>query len=590
MRNRARFLVPVLVTGLLGAACSSGGSTAPGGATGGAAGGAAAPAAGGSGGGAFPRNQTLYTSGTQWGPPANWNPLREWDFATGTKGLVYETLFMYDPNTDRFSPWLAESGDWTGGLEYTLKLRKGITWSDGKPFTADDVIFTFELGKFETVPYHPLWSWMKSVDKVDDYTVKFTFTTANYQEWANHLYSRAIVPKHLWESRSEDEVMNGINEKPIGTGPYAYQSHDQDRMVWVKRDGWWATKALNKDVKPKYVVDIVNSSNEVAMGLLLQKGLDLSVNFLPGIANLVKGNFGIKTYYDQPPYMLSANTAWLWFNTTKKPMDDKEFRKAVAYSIDTKKIVEGVYGNLVKASDPTGLLPQWDKYIDKNVTSQMGFSYNPDKAKQLLADAGYKDRNGDGLVESPSGAKISLKLIVPAGWTDWMEAARVISSSAKAAGIDVEADFPDYNALVDIRNSGKYDMVINNDKQLANTPWLYYDYLFRLPVQKLQTTTNYGRYENKRAWELTQQLDQVKPEDLEGMKKITSELQKIQLDDMPVIPLWYNGLWSQTTNSVWKNWPTSAQGTPKYPPTVWRNWLEMGGTLMLTELQPASGG
>ncbi|WP_169983683.1 ABC transporter substrate-binding protein [Microbispora sp. H10836] len=582
MRNRTRFLIPVLAAGLLSVACSGGGGaptpTGP----------AEAPAAGGSGGD-LPRNETLYTSGTQWGPPTNWNPLREWDSATGTKGLVYETLFMYDGNTDKFLPWLAEGGDWTGDLEYTLKLRKDVTWSDGKPFTADDVIFTFELGKFETVPYHPLWSWLRSADKVDDHTVKFTFTTANYQEWANHLYSRAIVPKHLWANRSEDEVMNGANEEPVGTGPYAYRSHDEDRMVWAKRGGWWATKALGKDVKPKYVVDIVNSTNEVAMGMLLQKDLDLGVNFLPGIGNLVKGDFGIKTYYDRPPYMLPATTAWLWLNTTKKPMDDKEFRKAVAYAIDTKRIIEGVYGNLVKVSDPTGLLPQWDKYIDKAVTSRLGFSYNPDKAKQLLADAGYKDRDGDGLVESPSGAKISLKLIVPAGWTDWMEAARVISSSAKAAGIDVEADFPDYNVLVDLRSSGKYDMVLNNDNGLANTPWLYYDYLFRLPVRKLQTTRNFGRYENKRAWELTRQLDQVRPEDLAGMKKITSELQKIQLDDMPVIPLWYNGLWSQTTDAVWTNWPTSGQGTPKYPPTMWRNWMEMGGTLMLTELQPASG-
>src|SRR5690606_796975 len=145
-------------------------------------------------------------------------------------------------------------------------------------------------------------------------------------------------------------------------GPYSYQTHDQDRMVWVKRDGWWATEALNKDVKPKYIVDIVNSSNEVAMGLLLQKNLDLSTNFLPGIANLVQGNFGIETYYSEPPYMLSASTAWMWLNTKKKPMDDAAFRKALAYTIDTKRIVEGVYGNLVKASNPTGLLPQWEKY------------------------------------------------------------------------------------------------------------------------------------------------------------------------------------------------------------------------------------
>ncbi|MEW9531644.1 ABC transporter substrate-binding protein [Microbispora sp. NPDC049125] len=585
MRNRPRFLIPLLAAGLA-AACSSGGaapSQAP--AT---EAGDAAP--GGSAGGALPRAETLYTSGTQWGPPANWNPLREWDFATGTKGLVYESLFIYDPNADKFTPWLAEGGSWTGDKEYTLKLRRGITWSDGEPLTARDVVFTFELGKMETVPYHNVWEWLRSAEAVDDLTVRFTFSKANYQEWANTLYTRAILPEHVWADRSEDEVVNGVNEKPVGTGPYVYKSHDQGRMVWVKRDDWWATKALKKDVKPKYIVDIVNSSNEVAMGLLLQKGLDLSNNFLPGVANLVKGDFGIRTYYDEPPYMLSATTTWLVLNTKKKPMDDPAFRKAVAFSVDTKKIVEGVYGNLVKASSPTGLLPQWGKYDDQAVIDQMGFSHNVGKAKQLLADAGYKDRDGDGMVESPSGSKISLKLMVPAGWTDWMEAARVIGASAKAAGISVEPDFPDYNALVDTRNAGKFDMVLNNDRPLSNTPWMYYDYLFGLPVRKLQTVTNFGRYENKQAWSLTQQLDRVRPEDVEGMKRITSELQKIQLEDMPVIPLWYNGLWSQTTDGAWKNWPSSSAGAPKYPPTMWRTWLEMGGVLTLTEIQPVSGG
>ena len=580
MRSRVRLLIPLLAVGLL-TACTGGAETparSPAPAT------AAVP-----GGESLPRHETLYTSGTQWGPPANWNPLREWDFATGTKGLVYETLFLYDPSIDRLIPWLAESGSWTGEKEYTLKLRKGITWADGEPFTAEDVVFTFELGKLETVPYHQLWEWLARAEAVDQHTVRFTFTEANHQEWSTHLYSRAIVPKHLWEVRSEEEVMNGANENPIGTGPYAYHSHDQDRMVWVRRDGWWATKVIGKRVAPKYIVDIVNSSNEVAMDWLLQKHLDLSNNFLPGVANLVTGDFGLQTYYNRPPYMLAANTAWLVMNTKKKPMDDPVFRRALAHAIDTRKIVEGVYQNLVQAANPTGLLPQWSKYIDQDVVNRLGFFYSPAKAKELLIDAGYRDRDGDGFMESPSGAKIALKIAVPAGWTDWMEAARVISEGAKGAGINLEPEFPDYNALVDARNSGKFDMVLNNDRQLASTPWRYYDFIFRLPVRKQQTTANFGRYENKQAWRLVRELDGVRTDDVEGMKRIISRLQEIHLREMPIIPLWYNGLWAQMTSAVWTNWPSEAMGAPKHAPSMWRDWMEMGGLLMLTELRPAAG-
>ena len=72
------------------------------------------------------------------------------------------------------------------------------------------------------------------------------------------------------------------------------------------------------------------------------------------------------------------------------------------------------------------------------------------------------------------------------------------------------------------------------------------------------------------------------------MKKVLAELQKRQLDRLPVIPLWYNGLWSQVSNSVWKNWPSSTGNMPKTAAVSWRNWWEMGGFKTLTQLQPAA--
>ncbi|MET7999750.1 ABC transporter substrate-binding protein [Nonomuraea glycinis] len=585
MQTRARILIPLLAVGMAATACSGGGATP---APQASQAGSAAPAPQGNTG-ALPRNETLYTTGTQWGPPANFNPIREWDSATGTKGLVYETLFHYDPNAAKLTPWIAESGSWTDDTTYEVKVRTGVTWADGKPLTAKDVAFSYSLGKMETVPYHNIWDWLKSVEAVDDQTVRFSFSQANYQEWDFNLYGRVIVPEHIWSGRSEEDVLNGVNENPIGSGAYKYQSHDQDRVVWVKRDDWWGKTVLNMEPKPKYIVDVATPSNEVAMGLLLQKGMDMSNNFMPGVANLVKGNFGITTFYNEPPYMLSANTAWLVPNTTKKPMNDPAFRRALAASVDVKKIVEGVYGNLVKAASPTGLLPQWDQFVDQGVVSSDGFTFDTAKAKKTLADAGYKDTDGDGLVENKDGSKISLKLEVPAGWTDWMEAARVISSSAKAAGIDVNPEFPDFNALVENRSKGNFDLIVNNERQLSSSPWTYYDYLFQLPIRKTQNTVNFGRYENKKAWELVQKLDQVKTDDIEGMKSVISDLQKIHLDEMPNIPLWYNGLWAQSSNGVWKNWPSSASGAPKTAPVMWRNWLELGGFETLTQLQPVAG-
>lgn len=576
MRRPFRYLILILLTSLVAASCTDGGDNGGGDNDG------TPPGAG-----SYPREETLFTSGTQWGAPSSWNPLTNWQYSTGTIGLLYETLFLYDPLTDEFEPWLAESGEWTDETTYELKLREGLTWSDGEPLTSADVVFTVELGKIESVPYHPLWDWLESAAATDEQTVVFSFSDPRYQQWANWVYFHAIVPKHVWENFSDEDVAAGANEDPVGSGPYLYQTHSQDRMVWVENEDWWAKEAMDLDVKPKYIVDIVNSSNESALGLLLQGGIDLSNNFLPGIATLIDGGYDLGTYYADEPYMLSANTAWLVLNTTKKPMDDPEFRRAVAHAIDVDKIVDSVYGRIVRKADPTGLVPTWDKYIDQEVVDELGFSYDEAEAKQIMADAGYADTNGDGFVEAPDGSEIKLTLIVPSGWTDWEESAKVIAEGAKAAGINVVNEFPADTALQAARINGDYDMLINNERQIDNTPWMYYDYIFRNPVLEQQTTVNFGRYENAAAWALVEELDGTPVDDLEGMRAITSQLQEIQLTEMPVIPLWYNGMWAQYSNSVWTNWPSESADTPNYVPTTWRGYFQRGAIKMLTELELA---
>jgi peptide/nickel transport system substrate-binding protein len=572
MRIRARFFALLAVGGMFATACTGGGaSTGPNGKN--------------LGEGGLPRSETLYTSGTQWGPPANYNPLHNWDHATGTKGLAYETLFHFDPQAGKLTPWLAEGGEWTDDKTYEVKLRSGITWSDGKPMTAKDVVFSYEIGKLEAASFHTLWDWLSKAEAVDDTTVRFTFKESRYQEWDFTLYGQPVVPEHVWGKLSEEEILNGVNDKPVVSGAYKLKSHSQDRVVWERRDDWWGEKALGMKPAPKYIVDISNPSNEVVIGQIGQGQLDLSNNFLPGAASMIKTGKAV-SYYEGPPYMLSANTAWLVPNTTRKPMDDAAFRKALAHSVDINKIVKGVYGDLVRPADPTGLLPQWDKFIDKELTAKSGFTFDTAKAKSLLADAGYRDTDGDGLVENKNGKKLQLKLMVPSGWTDWMEAAKVISESAKNAGIDVKTDFPDQNALNDLRAKGEFDLVINNERQLSSTPWTYYEYMFQLPVREQQNTVNFGRYENEDAWKLVNELGGVKTDDEAGMKEAISRIQEIQLEEMPVIPLWYNGLWSQSTTGTWTNWP-SEKGDNHHAPTLWRNWLELGGFEALTRLKPA---
>ena len=187
----------------------------------------------------------------------------------GTVGLVYETLFLYDPIADKLTPWLAESGTWTDPTTYTIKTRSGVKWSDGTPFTAQDVAFTIGLAKIKAVGSN-IWNYVTDATATDASTVVVKFNDPAYQEWAQWTYNSPILPKHIWSAKANEDILKDKNPNGVGTGPYMYKVAVQDRMVYVKNDNWWAKAALNLDVKPKYIVDIVNGANNVALGLLMQ--------------------------------------------------------------------------------------------------------------------------------------------------------------------------------------------------------------------------------------------------------------------------------------------------------------------------------
>jgi peptide/nickel transport system substrate-binding protein len=533
----------------------------------------------------YPRDQTLYTTGTMWGPPsdASYNPLDP-NPEMGTVGLVYETLFQYDPIGDKFTPWLAQSATWTDPTTYTIKVRSGVTWNDGQPFTADDVAFTIGLAKLKAVGSN-IWNYVTDATATDASTVVVKFNNPAYQEWSQWTYNSPILPKHIWATKANEDILKDKNPNGVGTGPYMYKTAAQDRMVYVKNDNWWAKTALNLDVKPKYIVDIVNGANNVALGLLMQGGIDLSNNFLPGVATLVDKGY-VSTYYKQAPYMLSANTAWLATNDAKAPMNDAAFRRAIAFSINTGDIVNKVYGNIVQAADPTGLLPTWTKYIDTAQRDALGFKYDPAKAASILDAAGYK-KGSDGFYANKDGSPIKLTVVVPTGWSDWEAARDVIIASLKAAGINAEAKIADFNARTASLQKGDFDLAVVNDVQLSNTPWTYYDFMFRQPLQDpAAKNRNYGSYANPDAWALVQQLDKTPVEDVATMQSIMSKLQKISLTDMPIIPLWYNGAWSQVSNVAWTGWPSDA--TNHVMPVTWNGYWQMSAVQMLTQISPAA--
>ena len=413
-------------------------------------------------------------------------------------------------------------------------MRKGVKWSDGKPLTAADVKFTFETQKNTGAQYGTMWK-----------TGLSRITTRGRHRHVPlpgrpELSGVGLQPVHgpdraeaHLQGYSAKEIVSGNasnTRRIVGTGPFTYGggAGGSQTLQWNRRANWWATKAIGMRMPMKHIVDIHNTSNTASLQNFLQNRIDLSNNFFPGINRHVGGRVG--TYYKKAPYMLAANTAWLVPNLTKRPLNDVTFRRALAESIDINRIVVADYQRIVSKANPTGLLPTWNKWVNQAQAKSLGFSYSTSRARNRLSQAGYRDRNGDGFVEDKDGSTINLRLIVPKGWSDWETAIQIIADSAKDAGIKITPAYPDFNGLVDERNTGKFELVINNEKQIGNTPYTYYDYLFRLPILASQTVSNFQRFSSPQTWALSQQVNKVPSTSVAKAKRLHSQIQRVILD------------------------------------------------------------
>ena len=536
----------------------------------------------------YPRSETLITSGTQWGNIAGTNPYTG-SYATGMVGLVNETLLRFDPIKGKYIDWLAKSAHWSGKKQYTIVVRSGVKWSNGKPFKGSDVAFNLKLGRFDTAFWNNLWVNVKHVGVKGNKVVVSFKGTPNYIQWQNLMWNLPMINPAQADTITTAQKLTTYSPKdPVGTGPYKIDQNGYDpttRVVYVKKAGWWASaQHVSPAPKPKYIIDLVNTNNTNALSGVLSGLEDLNNNYLPGVQNLVNQH-KVLTYYPKAPYMLSANTAWLEPNTTRAPLSDPVFRRALAMAMNVGQIVSQDYTHLVRAASPTGLLPTWRKYVDKSAVKKYGFKYNANAAKKLLQKHGYKLSGG--YFKTKSGQAINLDLSVPQGWSDWETARNMIVSSAAKAGIRITVKVKDFNSWQSDRNTGNFDLVIDNNYQLSDNPWTYWNGIYHLPIIKSgtgQTFANFERYSNPTAWKLVQKLDHTSPSNAKRIKSLNNKLQTILMQKLPLIPLWYNGVWAQFTSKYWTNWP-SAKTSRRYVPAMWRGYLQMTGIDVITHLK-----
>jgi len=309
---------------------------------------------------------------------------------------IYNRVVEFERGGTKVVPGLAEKWDISAdGLVYTFHLRKGVKWHSNKAFTpsrdfnADDVIFGIQRQWIENDPYYKVTSTnhsyfndmgmpklLKSVDKVDDYTVKFTLNKPEAPFLANLAMPYAAVQsKEYALAMLKAGTPEKTDQDPIGTGPFSLVQYQKDAVIRYKAfPKYWGGKAKIDDL-----VYAITPDASVRWAKL-QKG-ECHVMPYPNPADLeaIRKDPNIQVL-EQP----GLNVGYLAFNTQKKPFDDVRVRKAISMAINKKAIIDGVYlGTAVAAKNP--IPPSMWSYNDA-IKDDV---YDPDAAKKLLADAGF---------------------------------------------------------------------------------------------------------------------------------------------------------------------------------------------------------
>ncbi|MEM1803855.1 MAG: ABC transporter substrate-binding protein [Desulfurococcaceae archaeon] len=551
----------------------------------------------------IPREQMLVVGGAWWEPPRKWNPFNYGGSASGTVGLIYEPLYIWipiKPEAERWVPWLAkELPTWESPRSVVIKLRDEAKWWDGRPITADDIIFTF----YEVPRKLPWCAWcgmgeyVVEIQKIDEKTVRFVFSESpNYANFLQNLYSAPVLPRHVLASFVDQYggelvdlgkwpvVAEGKDpSRIVGSGMYRIISVADDHAVLERVDDWWGKNVFGLPA-PKYVKFVVVFSNQVAANMLGAGELDWSNFYIPGGPDMVRRGYAV-AFYKNYPFYLPANVAFLFVNTEKEPFSDPRFRKAMYFAIDIDKLISAAFEGVVIKSNPVGLLPFWEKYLAKDLLEQYGYKYDPDRAKRILDEAGYIDRDGDGCRDLPDGRPFRMSIIVPYGWTDWMFSIINIADDLRKVGICAEAQFPDFSLYVSMIDRGEYDAAINNFGSFA-TPHPYTLYYWAYRATPGIWIGNHGRYNNPELNALIDELATIPPlpEYEEQIKSVLRDIQKILLDEMPALPLWYNGYWFLASTRYWTGWPS--EDDPYGVPICWNGQWQHGGMLVLLRLKP----
>jgi peptide/nickel transport system substrate-binding protein len=453
--------------------------------------------------------------------------------------LVYDKLLAPSPYVEKPLPGLAESVTQLDPMTWSVKVRDGVRWHDGKPFTADDVKFTYESyrdGSPNRYTHH-----VNAVPKVDQITIDNPRTirfVCNYPCPTLGPVTFAdlpILPKHIWERVKEPQTYKDL---PIGTGPYKLVEHRPDQFYRFQAN---KSYFMGRPLVDELVMPIIKEPNATFTALKTGE-IDIAVRDVPPELRAELTRLPtIKTIRTAPLSLVE-----LHLNFERVPFDRPEFRRALSLMVDRKPIVDTV---LLGEGRPG---TQGYNHPDSPWTKPgLATPFDREAANRLLDGLQFVDRNSDGIRETPTGQPLAFAVIVPSNEPVWMRVVEMVAKQAQAVGIKLTVQPLDIGTVLGLYTTRQFDVHINlTGPHGVADPDMFI--MGHLSGNLWNPAIPYAAFESLlEEWKKTT--------DIESRKRVSFRMQELFSNQPTVIPLYYPTL------------------TFAYRPAAYDNWVESPG-------------
>ena len=427
--------------------------------------------------------------------PATLNPITATDAYESTinSGFIYETLTERDQETLKIVPLLAKSWEISDDkLKYRFKLREDVKWHDGVPFTAEDVVFSYKMimdPKVDAPHLRSYYQEILNVEATNEYEVEFTYARPYFLA-LEFCGGMPIVPKHLFDEG--DFNKNPYGRKPVGTGPYKFVNWSTgSEIVIQKNENYWGEMP---DLQ-RVVFKIINDRT-VAFQVLKRGDLDLS-GLTPiqwdrqSDTKVFRNNFN-KYKYFRPNY------SFIGWNMEKPFFSDSRVRSALTHLLNRELILNKVLLDLgAIVTNPFYInSPEYDKSIHP-------LTFDPQKAKELLMEAGWIDTDNDG-VRDKDGVKFDFEFLLPSGSETGEKIATILKEELDKVGIVMKIRKTEWAVFTTRLNERRFDAVtLGWSMGVESDPYQIWS-----STQIKGGGSNFVGFDNKRADELINEARQ----------------------------------------------------------------------------------